>query len=169
MSAQSWSPDRYAKNARFVSDLGMPVVELLAPKPGERVLDLGCGDGLLTRRLADVGCEVVAIDSSAAQVDGAKALGLDARVGDGEALSFDNEFDAVFSNAVLHWLKRVDRLLPGVHRALRPKGRFVAECGGAGCVHTIRTACEGLEREGSRRRIARAMVFPYAWGLRDTA
>jgi trans-aconitate methyltransferase len=140
MSAQSWSPDRYAKNARFVSDLGMPVVELLAPKPGERVLDLGCGDGLLTRRLADVGCEVVAIDSSAAQVDGAKALGLDARVGDGEALSFDNEFDAVFSNAVLHWLKRVDRLLPGVHRALRPKGRFVAECGGAGCVHTIRTA-----------------------------
>jgi trans-aconitate methyltransferase len=140
VSAQSWSPDRYTKNARFVSDLGVPVVDLLAPKPGERILDLGCGDGVLTKRLVDLGCEVVAIDSSKAQVDGARSLGLDARVGDGEALSFDGEFDAVFSNAVLHWLKRADAAISGVYRALRPNGRFVAECGGAGCVHTIRTA-----------------------------
>jgi trans-aconitate methyltransferase len=137
---QSWCPDRYAKNARFVSDLGMPVVDLLAPKPGERILDLGCGDGVLTKKLADLGCDVVAIDSSPAQVEGARTLGLDARVGDGEALSFHDEFDAVFSNAVLHWLKRPDLVLSGVYRALRAQGRFIAECGGVGCVHTIRTA-----------------------------
>ncbi|MDP9033963.1 MAG: methyltransferase domain-containing protein [Myxococcota bacterium] len=140
MPAQSWSPDRYAKNARFVSDLGMPVVDLLAPKPGERILDLGCGDGVLTKKLADLGCDVVAIDWSAAQVEGARALGIDARVVDGEALPFVAEFDAVFSNAVLHWLKRADLVVAGVYRALKPGGRFVAECGGAGCVRMIRTA-----------------------------
>ncbi len=81
MSAQSWSPDRYARNACFVSDLGAPVVDLLAPKVGERILDLGCGDGALTQKLADLSCNVVAIDSSAAQVDAARSLGLDAQVG----------------------------------------------------------------------------------------
>ena len=60
--AQTWDPATYARNARFVSDLGSPVVELLAPKPGERILDLGCGDGVLTKKLADLGCEVVAVD-----------------------------------------------------------------------------------------------------------
>jgi trans-aconitate methyltransferase len=139
-STQSWSPERYAANARFVSDLGIPLVELLAPKAGERILDLGCGDGVLTKKIADLGCEVVAIDSSPAQVEAARSLGLDARIGDGEALSFDGEFDAVFSNAVLHWLKRADLVLSGVYRALRPGGRLAAEFGGHDCIHTIRTA-----------------------------
>ena len=131
-SRQSWSPERYARNARFVSDLGMPVVELLAPRSGERILDLGCGDGALTKKLVDLGCEVVAVDGSAAQVEGARALGLDARVMDGERLDFDAEFDAVFSNAALHWMKRADSVIDGVWRALRPGGRFAAECGGHG-------------------------------------
>ena len=61
-----------ATNARFVSDLGAPVVELLAPKPGERILDLGCGDGVLTKKLVDLGCEIVAVDSSAAQIEAAR-------------------------------------------------------------------------------------------------
>src|SRR3954463_10413286 len=104
-SAQTWDPERYAKNARFVSDLGQPVVDLLAPKPGERILDLGCGDGALTRKLADLGCEVVGVDASAAQVAAARGLGLDARVVDGHALDFAAEFDAVFSNAALHWMR----------------------------------------------------------------
>src|SRR5580658_2727454 len=105
---QSWDPERYAKNARFVSDLGQPVVELLAPRPGERILDLGCGDGALTAKLAALGCDVVGVDSSAAQIEAARKLGLDARVVSAEHLTFSNEFDAVFSNAVLHWIKNPD-------------------------------------------------------------
>src|ERR1041385_1207045 len=95
--AQTWDPDRYARNARFVSDLGAPVVELLAPRAGERILDLGCGDGALTRTLVDLGCEVVGVDGSPLQIEAARAAGLDARVMNGEALAFENEFDAVFS------------------------------------------------------------------------
>src|SRR3979411_2328471 len=107
-TAQTWDPASYARNARFVSDLGSPVVDLLAPKPGERILDLGCGDGVLTKQLADLGCEVVGIDSSAPQIEAARRLGLGARVGGGEALPFLEEFDAFFSNAALHWIKRAD-------------------------------------------------------------
>jgi len=150
MSAtQTWDPAQYARNARFVSDLGSPVVELLAPKPGERILDLGCGDGVLTKKLAEMGCEVVGVDSSPAQVEAARQLGLDARVLSGETLPFHEEFDAVFSNAVLHWIKNADPMIAAVHRTLRPMGRFVAECGGSGCVHKVRTALvQALDRRG---------------------
>src|SRR3981189_962971 len=96
--AQTWDPATYARNARFVSDLGSPVVDLVAPKPGERILDLGCGDGALTKRLADLGCEVVAVDSSVPQVEAAKKLGLNAYAINGEELQYEEEFDAVFSN-----------------------------------------------------------------------
>jgi SAM-dependent methyltransferase len=137
---QSWSPERYEKNARFVSDLGMPVVELLAPRPGERVLDLGCGDGALTEKLVALGCEVVGVDASPEQVAGACARGLDCRVASGEDLPFADEFDAVFSNAAMHWMRRADAVIAGVRRALKPGGRFVAEMGGFGCVATIRLA-----------------------------
>lgn len=148
-SAQIWDPAQYARNARFVADLGSPVVELLAPRPGERILDLGCGDGALTRKLADAGCEVVGVDASAAQVDAARKLGLDARVASAEELPFHDEFDAVFSNAVLHWIQRADPMIAGVHRSLRTGGRFVAECGGSGCVQKVRRALiQALERRG---------------------
>ena len=148
-SAQTWDPAVYARNARFVSDLGAPVLDVLAPVPGERILDLGCGDGALTKKLVDLHCDVVAIDSSAAQVEAARALGLDAHVMDAEALPFSDEFDAVFSNAVLHWIRRADPMIAGVYRALRPGGRFVAECGGHGCVRRIQTALiQALDRRG---------------------
>ena len=148
-SVQTWDPEAYARNARFVADLGMPVVELLAPRPGERVLDLGCGDGALTAKLVALGCEVVGVDASEPQIEAARRAGLDARVMDGEALAFDSEFDAVFSNAALHWMRRPDAVIAGVARALRPRGRFVAECGGHGCVATIRGALiAALDRRG---------------------
>jgi trans-aconitate methyltransferase len=148
-SAQTWDPATYARNARYVSILGAPVVELLAPKPGERVLDLGCGDGVLTKKLTDAGCEVVAIDSSAAQIEAARKLGLDARVMNAEELPFNEEFDAVFSNAVLHWIKQADPMIAAVYRSLKPGGRFVAECGGYGCVDKIRTTLvQALNRRG---------------------
>jgi trans-aconitate methyltransferase len=148
-TAQTWDPASYARNARFVSDLGSAVMELLAPKTGERILDLGCGDGVLTRKLVDLGCDVVAVDSSVPQVEAAKKLGLNAFAVNGEELPFHEEFDAVFSNAVLHWIKRADPMLAGVYRSLKPGGRFVAECGGYGCVHKIRTALvAALDRRG---------------------
>lgn len=137
---QVWDPDRYAAHARFVSDLGAPVIELLEPQPGERVLDLGCGDGALTEKLVDAGCRVVAVDSSQQQVRAARERGIDARVADATALGFDGEFDAVFSNAVLHWIRDPDAALAAIHRALAPGGRLVAEFGGHGCVASIRAA-----------------------------
>jgi trans-aconitate methyltransferase len=140
MTEQRWDPQTYAQHARFVSDLGSPVVDLLAPRPGERILDLGCGDGALTEKLVAAGASVVAVDASAEQVAGARARGLDARVARAEALPFDAEFDAVFSNAALHWMRDAAAVLASVRRALRPGGRFVAEMGGAGNVAAIRSA-----------------------------
>ena len=86
-------------------------MNLLAPKPGERILDLGCGDGVLTKKLVDFGCEVVAVDSSVPQVEAARKLGLNAFAISAEDLPYNEEFDAVFSNAVLHWIKRADVML----------------------------------------------------------
>jgi SAM-dependent methyltransferase len=160
-SSQTWDPERYARNARFVSDLGAPVVELLAPRAGERILDLGCGDGALTQRLAAIGCDVVGVDGSAAQVVAARARGLDCRVMDGEQLAFDAAFDAVFSNAALHWMKRADDVIAGVWRALRAGGRFVGECGGHGCVATIAHALElSLADRGIDARAVNPWYFP---------
>jgi SAM-dependent methyltransferase len=159
--AQTWDPERYSRNARFVADLGAPVVELLAPRAGERILDVGCGDGVLTAKLVAMGCEVVGVDGSAAQVEAARKLGLDARVMDGEHLSFGQEFDAVFSNAALHWMRKPDAVLAGVCRALRPNGRFVAEFGGHGCVEKIKKALvHALNRHGIDGEAAVPWYFP---------
>ena len=160
-SAQSWDPERYARNARFVADLGMPVVELLDPQPVERILDLGCGDGALTAKLVDRGCSVVGVDSSAEQIEAARKLDLDAHVTDGHALDFEGEFDAVFSNAALHWMGHPDEVIAGVRRALKPGGRFVAECGGHGCVDTIVKALTGaLKRRGLWQEGVNPWYFP---------
>jgi trans-aconitate methyltransferase len=93
---QHWEAQRYARNARFVADLGQPVVELLAPQPGERILDLGCGDGALTRKLVELGCSVVGVDAGPDMIRAARELGLDAHVVDGHELAFTSEFDTVF-------------------------------------------------------------------------
>jgi trans-aconitate methyltransferase len=160
-TTQTWDPERYARNARFVAELGMPVVELLAPRPGERILDLGCGDGVLTQRLVSMGCHVVGVDGSAAQVAAARARGLDAHVMDGEHLTFHDAFDAVFSNAALHWMTRADEVIAGVWRALKPGGRFVAECGGDGCVAKILAALTAaLERRGIDAARVNPWYFP---------
>jgi SAM-dependent methyltransferase len=161
IASQTWDPERYARNARFVSDLAAAVVELLNPRPGERILDLGCGDGVLTATLAAMGCSVVGVDGSHAQIEAARKLGLDARVMDGEGLFFDSEFDAVFSNAALHWMRNPEAVISGVWRALRPNGRFVAEFGGHGCVAKIKKALvNALNRRGLDGEAAVPWYFP---------
>jgi len=162
-TTQKWNAQQYSEQGRFVSDLGMPVVELLAPRRGERVLDLGCGDGVLTAKLVALGCNVVGVDGSASMIDAAKALGLDARVMDGHALSFDGEFDAVFSNAALHWMKQPDKVVDGVWRALKPGGRFVGEMGGEGNVATIVAALEtALRARGIDPKAFNPWFYPAA-------
>ena len=166
-TAQHWDPERYARNARFVSDFGEPVLALLAPRPGERILDLGCGDGALTAKLAEAGCRVVGVDASAEQVAAARARGLDARVMDAAELDFEAEFDAVFSNACLHWVKAADAVVAGVRRALKPGGRFVAEFGGGSNVGRIVLALErALERRGLDGRALNPWHFSTAAAYR---
>ncbi len=137
---QTWDASLYAGNGRFVALLAEPLVQALNPQPGERILDLGCGDGFLTRRIAESGATMVGVDTSPQMVAAAKERGADARLGSGESLPFDQEFDAVFSNAALHWMSDHDAVLRGVYRALKPGGRFVAECGGQGNIAAIRVA-----------------------------
>lgn len=137
---QTWDASLYADNGRFVALLAEPLVQALNPKAGESILDLGCGDGYLTQRLAASGAIVVGVDNSPQMVAAAKERGVDARCVSGEALPFDQQFDAVFSNAALHWMSDHDAVLQGVHRALKPGGRFVAECGGQGNIAAIRVA-----------------------------
>lgn len=137
------------------------MLELLAAKPGERILDVGCGDGVLTKKIADIGCEVVAVDLSTAFIESARKLGLDAHVVDAVALPYCEEFDAVFSNAALHWINRADETIAGVHRSLRPGGRFVAECGGFGCVDKIRRALvAALDKRGINGEARVPWYFP---------
>jgi SAM-dependent methyltransferase len=158
---QTWDPDRYARNARFVADLGLPVLELLAAQPGERILDLGCGDGVLTEKLAALGCQVVGVDSSPEQVAAAQARGLDARVIDAQRLPFEAEFDAVFSNAALHWMRPPDAVIAGVWRALEPGGRFVGEMGGAGNIAIVQEALQtALARRGVDLQQTSPWYFP---------
>jgi len=136
--SQQWNAEVYARNARFVSTLGGPVLELLSPKPGERILDVGCGDGVLTKKLVDAGAIVTAVDHSPEMIAASKSLGLDARIADATALPFDNEFDAVFTNATLHWVKtHPEACVASAFRALKPDGRFVGEFGGHGCVAAV--------------------------------
>jgi trans-aconitate methyltransferase len=142
MPNQQWDPEDYRIGADFVPILGKPVIELLDPKPGERILDLGCGNGVLTKELADMGCDVLAVDSNQEMVAATRALGIDTRLLDGERLHLEQEFDAVISNAALHWMTDQYAVVREVWQALKPGGRFAAECGGEGCVRIIR---EGMK------------------------
>jgi len=154
----TWSADQYGKHGKFVAELAAPLLQLLQLRPEERVLDLGCGTGVLTEELAATGATVIGVDSAQDLLAAAKARGLDVRLMDAERLTFDAEFDAVFSNAALHWMRNAEAVIAGVRRALRPGGRFVGELGGHGNIATIMNA---LVHVLSRRAPHGSVAFPW--------
>ena len=143
---QTWDTNAYAANGRFVANLATAVVSLLNPQPGEHILDAGCGDGALTEQLASTGAILTGVDASPTMVAAARARGLTVDHYPVESLPYENQFDAVFSNAALHWLSAAKQptALAAIHRALRPGGRFVAEMGGHANIAAIRTALQSI-------------------------
>jgi SAM-dependent methyltransferase len=153
--ASRWSPSDYAANAAFVPELGAAALNLLAPMPGEIILDLGCGDGALTAQIASAGAKVIGLDASEAMVEAARARGIDAFVADAQTLGLDRQaerfgtFDAAFSNAALHWMLDPDAVASGLFGILKPGGRFAGEMGGAGNLGTLRRGLrDELETRG---------------------
>jgi trans-aconitate methyltransferase len=141
MSSQSkqWDARLYESTSKFVWQYGDGVVSLLEPKAGERILDVGCGTGHLTARIAESGAQTHGIDASPAMVAQARQHYPKLSFQLVEAAQFQTEdlFDAVFSNAALHWMLEADAVASAISRALKPGGRFVAEMGGHGNVAAI--------------------------------
>ncbi len=135
----SWDTELYEARHNFVWRMGEGVVELLEPRSGERILDLGCGPGQLTKKISESGAQVVGVDASPSMIGQARQNFPELRfvLQDAAVLSFDNEFDAVFSNAALHWMLDPAAVVKCVAKALKPGGRFVAEMGGKGNIKTI--------------------------------
>ena len=158
---QDWDAAAYARNARFVADLGSPLLDLLAPCAGERILDLGCGDGALTERIAASGAAVIGLDPAPDLVHAARARGIAVIEADAHDLAADAEYDAVVSNAALHWMREPSTVLANVARALKPGGRFIAEQGGQGNVASIVVALiAALEAAGLHDLARQPWDFP---------
>jgi len=129
-NTNQWNADKYNKHTNFV--LAQPVIELLNPQEDEKILDLGCGDGTLAIKIEKSNAKVIAVDLSQNMVKKTKKRGIEAYLMDATELNFKNEFDAVFSNLVLHWVKDSQMAIKKVHNSLKNNGRFVAEFGGYG-------------------------------------
>lgn len=150
-TGQTWNTEAYATNGRFVATLASDVVDLVAAEPGEHILDLGCGDGVLTEQLAATGAIVTGVDASPTMLAAARERnphntpGLTFEQHDATTLPFHRQFDAVFSNAALRWISGISgqqAMLACVHRSLQPGARFVAEMGGHGNIAAIRKALQ---------------------------
>jgi trans-aconitate methyltransferase len=151
MPPSDWDPERYETSHAFVWERGREVVELLAPQPGERILDAGCGTGQLTDEIQRKGAYVTGADCSLAMLEKAHANfpHLDLVLADIAALPFRNSFDAVFSNAALHWVREAVRAAASISASLKPGGRFVAELGGSGnCARVLAATRQALRESG---------------------
>ena len=158
---QRWDAGLYDDKHAFVWRHGASLVELLGPQPGERILDLGCGTGHLTARIAESGATVVGLDHSAEMLEQARAAypRLQFVQGDAREFTFAEPFDAVFSNAVLHWVRPPEAVVRRVRDALRSGGRFTAELGGRGNVRRIETALRTAAERAEFATIGIALVF----------
>ena len=141
-STSKWNAADYARVGGFVAALGAAALDLLDPQPGERILDVGCGEGTLTRKIVERGATVLGIDNSPEMVEAARAGGIDALQLDAADMQFFAEFDAAFSNAALHWVIEKEQAARAIFRALRPGGRFAGEMGGEGNIARLREALD---------------------------
>ena len=141
-STSQWDAADYARVGGFVPALGQAALVLLDPQPGEAILDVGCGDGTLSEKILERGASVVGIDNSLSMVGAARARGLDARLMDAAQLKFGEAFDAVFSNATLHWVLDKERAARAIWFALKAGGRFAGEMGGEENLAVLRQALD---------------------------
>ncbi len=146
-ASPAWDPEHYDAHGRFISRYGLELLDWLAARPGERILDFGCGDGFITQEIAKTGANVVGVDLDPNMVDATRSRGLEAQLIDGAALSFDAEFDAVYSNSVLQWIKQPEPALEAIARALKPGGRFVVDVAGLGNLAAILVAMRAVGDE----------------------
>jgi trans-aconitate methyltransferase len=132
--SSKWDSGLYDEKHSFVWKMAGDVIELLAPKPGQEILDVGCGTGHMTAQIAASGAKVMGVDLSASMVQRAreKYPEIMFAVADACELSLEKKFDAVLSNATLHWIKEPQRAAQAVASRLKVGGRFVGEFGGAG-------------------------------------
>jgi len=142
----AWDPQRYQNQNSFVWQFGESLLELLKPRAGERILDIGCGTGQLTAEIARSGARVVGLDNSPEMLAEARKNfpGVTFEQADATSFRFEQPFDAVFSNAALHWVKDQASAAASIARALRPGGRFVAELGGKGCIASVAGALRAV-------------------------
>jgi 2-isopropylmalate synthase len=138
----NWNADKYNKHADFVSNLATPVVDLLNPIENEKILDLGCGDGTLAVEIEKFNTKVIAVDLSQSMVEKTKEKNIEAYVMSATDLNFNNEFDAIFSNAVLHWVKDSKIAINKINTSLKDNGRFIAEFGGYGNIKFLTEAMQ---------------------------
>jgi SAM-dependent methyltransferase len=141
-STSKWDAADYAKVGAFVAELGGAALDLLDPQPGERILDVGCGEGTLTKKILGRGATVLGIDNSPEMIAAARAAGIDAVQMDAADMPFSAEFDAAFSNATLHWVLEKEQAARAIFRALKPGGRFAGEMGGRGNLLKLREALD---------------------------
>jgi len=141
-SASKWDAADYARVGAFVAELGGAALDLLDPQPGERILDVGCGEGTLTKKIIERGATVLGVDSSPEMIAAARANGVDALLLPAEDMLFFAEFDAVFSNATLHWVLHKEQAARAIFRALKPGGRFAGEMGGEGNIALLQQAVD---------------------------
>lgn len=141
-STSKWDAADYARVGGFVAELGGAALDLLDPRPGERILDVGCGEGTLTKRIIERGATVLGIDSSAEMIAAAREKGVDALLLAAEDMQFFAQFDAAFSNATLHWVLHKEQAARAIFRALKSGGRFAGEMGGEGNLRKLRDALD---------------------------
>ena len=142
LSTSKWDAAEYARVGGFVAELGQAALDLLDPHAGERILDVGCGDGTLTKKIVERGATVLGIDNSPEMIAAAREKGIDAVRMDVADMTFRSEFDAVFSNATLHWVLETEQAARAIFRALKAGGRFAGELGGEGNIARLREALD---------------------------